>query len=83
MRTAHHERRLFNECWILLSLLQWNTSIYLPGGAEPVTNFAQLLGDKMISQAGDFVDMMMEHLAERIEADEDTSRTYRITTLSF
>ena len=44
-------------------------------------NFAQLLGDKMIS--GDVVDMMMEHLAEHIEADEDTSRTYRITTLSF
>ena len=74
-------RKLLNECWILLSLLQWNTRIYLPGGAGPVTNFAQLLGDKMIS--GDVVDMMMGHLAERIEVDEDTSRTYRITTLSF
>ena len=75
------QRRCFDECWTLLSLLQCNAKIYLPGGAGPVTNFAQLLGDKMIS--GDVVDMMMEHLGERIRADEHASRTYHIATLSF
>ena len=74
-------RRIFNECWTLLSFLQWNTSICLPGGAGPVTDLAQLLGDKLVS--GNIIDMMMEHLAERIKADEDASRTYHVATLSF
>jgi hypothetical protein len=74
-------RRFFSECWTLLTILEWNTKIRLPGGAGPVSNFAQLLGDKMVT--GNIVDMMIEHLANRIREDEDDSKTYRVMTLRF
>ena len=55
-------RKFFSECWTLLTILEWNMKICLPGGAGPASNFAQLLGDKMVS--GNVVNMMMEHLAD-------------------
>ena len=74
-------KRFFNECWTLLTTLEWNTKICLPGGAGPVSHLAQLLGDKMVN--GNVVDMMVEHLAGRIRGDEEASMSYNVATLLF
>ena len=34
-------RRFFSGCWTLLTILEWNTKVRLPGGAGHVSNFAR------------------------------------------
>ena len=72
--------KIINECWALLGSLEWDTKICLPGGAGSTVNLAQLLEDRMVS--GDIVDMMVQHLKNRIKQDTDVSQIYDVETLS-
>jgi len=66
-----------------LSSLAWQGRTLMPGGSTYTTtrDFATLLSNQMLTTT--LVDIMVEHIADYVRADEDLSEKFKVVSLVF